>query len=324
MDDGTGAGGGRGGDSGGRRSPVELVAERSRPGELTALWRRLERTGGCRQPIRLRARSRDGGHASAGEPDGVLLVACGSRHVSRCPSCAATYRGDARQLVLAGLCGGKGVPQHVASHPMVFFTLTGPSFGAVHAVRQGPCHLGPPSRCPHGRPRHCLARHDTQDEVVGSPLCPECFDYEACVAFNAAAGELWRRVAIYAFRHLAYTLGTTERELRREVRIAFVKVTEFQRRGAVHLHGVLRADAVGDTVAPAAGITTEVLAEALVRAVQHVRLTRAIGERSVCLAFGEQLRVEPLDAATSPRIASYVANYAESPVMPSRIGEHLL
>jgi hypothetical protein len=305
---------GRGGGAGAAgRSPEELVAERGRPGELNALWRRLERTGGCRQPIRLRATSHDGGYSSRGEPDGVLLVACGSRHVSRCPSCAATYRGDARQLVLAGLCGGKGVAESVAGHPMVFFTLTGPSFGAVHAARPGPCHLGPPGECPHGRRRHCLLRHGRDEEVVGSPLCPECFDYVACVAFNAAAGELWRRVAIYAFRHLAYRLGVTEKELRARVRLAFVKVTEFQRRGVVHLHGVLRADAAGDELAPG-GVTTDALAEALVRAVQQVRLRRTIGERELVLAFGGQLRVDPLDPVGAPRIASYVAKYASKGV----------
>jgi hypothetical protein len=48
------------------------------------------------------------------EPDGVLLKACGTRRESRCPSCAATYRADAYQLLAAGLKGGKGVPETVA------------------------------------------------------------------------------------------------------------------------------------------------------------------------------------------------------------------
>jgi hypothetical protein len=41
----------------------------------------------------------------------VLLKACGTRRESRCPSCAATYRADAYQLLAAGLKGGKGVPE---------------------------------------------------------------------------------------------------------------------------------------------------------------------------------------------------------------------
>ena len=43
----------------------------------------------------------------------MLLKACGTRRESRCPSCAATYRADAYQLLAAGLKGGKGVPETI-------------------------------------------------------------------------------------------------------------------------------------------------------------------------------------------------------------------
>jgi hypothetical protein len=209
------------------RSFSQIVAERGKPGELEAMARRVERTGGCAHPIRLKGTSSNGGYTTKGEPDGVLLVACGTRHKSRCPSCASTYKNDARQLVLAGLQGGKGVPESVASHPMAWFTLTPPSFGAVHAAKSsGPCHFGPPGRCEHGASRHCLARHHRSEEVVGTPLCADCYDYDRSVLYNSVAGELWRRVTIYAFRQLAYVLGKTERELRTEVRLSFVKVVE--------------------------------------------------------------------------------------------------
>jgi hypothetical protein len=61
------------------------------------------------------------------EPDGVLLKGCGTRRESRCPSCAATYRGDAYQALAAGLKGGKGVPETVSGHPRLFVTFTAPS-----------------------------------------------------------------------------------------------------------------------------------------------------------------------------------------------------
>jgi hypothetical protein len=48
------------------------------------------------------------------------------------PRVAATYRADACQLLAAGLKGGKGVPDTVASHPRLFVTFTAPSFGWVH------------------------------------------------------------------------------------------------------------------------------------------------------------------------------------------------
>jgi hypothetical protein len=36
-----------------------------------------------------------GRFTSADAPDGVVLVACGNRRASRCPSCSTTYRRDA-------------------------------------------------------------------------------------------------------------------------------------------------------------------------------------------------------------------------------------
>ena len=69
------------------------------------------------------------------EPDGKLRVACGNRRESVCPPCSAVYKRDARQLVRAGLSGGKGLPETIAAHPCVFATFTAPSFGPVHARR---------------------------------------------------------------------------------------------------------------------------------------------------------------------------------------------
>jgi hypothetical protein len=291
------------------RDMRDLCLERGKPGELLAIDRAVKRTGGCWRPVRLSGTSRDGGYTTASQPDGVLLVACGTRRASRCAPCASVYRGDARQVVLAGLAGGKGVPESVAEHPAVFFTLTGPSFGAVHSARSGPCHLGPPAPCPHGRPRHCLDRHGDDDPAVGTPLCADCFDYEGCVLFNATVSELWRRVSIYAFRHLAYAMGTSEPQLRKRVRLSYVKCVEFQRRGVVHLHGLLRADAADDELAPPDGVTAQLLAQALAAAVQAVRVTRTLAGRSVVLGFGGQLRIDPVGGADASRIASYVSKY---------------
>ena len=129
-----------------------------------------------------------------------LHVACGNRREAVCPSCSAIYKRDARQLVRAGLAGGKGVPESVAAHPCVFATLTAPSFGPVHARRERggkvlPCR---PRRdrnrrvCPHGRDISCPVRHGEDDPRLGRPMCPDCYDYRAAVLFNAVAGELWQ------------------------------------------------------------------------------------------------------------------------------------
>ena len=96
-------------------------------------WMELvAQAGYCHHPIRLHGRveqaDRQTGEVrqmydSEWEPDGVLLKACGTRRASRCPSCAATYRADAYQLLAAGLNGGKGMPETVAGHPRLFVHL---------------------------------------------------------------------------------------------------------------------------------------------------------------------------------------------------------
>jgi hypothetical protein len=103
------------------------------------------RAGGCIQPVLVRGRVDhiDGAtgellhrYTSVHEPSGVLPIACKTRRASRCPPCAEVYRADTYQLIRAGLTGGKGIPDTVATHPCVFATLTAPSFGPVHARRE--------------------------------------------------------------------------------------------------------------------------------------------------------------------------------------------
>ncbi len=285
----------------------QLMRERS-PGEIVMLAERVKHTGGCEHPIRLRATGL--GSPSVGEPDGVLLIACKSRRETRCEPCAATYRADARQIVRAGLEGGKGMPLTVASHPAVFVTVTAPSFGPVHRAGGAPCHARGPGRCSHGRPKSCLSRHTESDELVGAPLCAQCYDYLGAVLFNATAGELWRRVTIYARRHLAYLLKRPERELKDEVRLSYLKVAELQRRGVVHLHGIVRADAARDEVLPPpAEITTLLLSRAILRAVAAVYKEVEIEGVTRRLVFGEQVRVDPLSAGEARGVASYLAKY---------------
>ncbi len=87
--------------------------------ELDGEIRQAERTGLCTRPVRLKGRI-DAIDLATGElrpmydtgtePDGVLHVACGNRREAVCPPCSAVYKRDARQLVRAGLSGGKGIP----------------------------------------------------------------------------------------------------------------------------------------------------------------------------------------------------------------------
>ena len=70
-------------------------------------------------------------------------------------------------------------------------------------------------RRPPGRDISCPTRHVDGDPRLGQPLCPDCFDYEAAVLFNAYAADLWRRIVTYLPRHLARLAGVPRRCCRR-------------------------------------------------------------------------------------------------------------
>jgi hypothetical protein len=303
-------------------------------------WAELvAQAGYCHHPIRLAGRvdqaDRTTGEVrqvydSEREPDGVLLKACGTRRESRCPSCAATYRADAYQLLAAGLKGGKGVPESVAGHPRLFVTFTAPSFGKVHTRKaQGrlvlPCHpYRQGARCPHGQRAGCWHRHDADDPRLGEPLCPSCYDSEAQVLWNALAPELWRRTTIAVHRALGRLVGLQEGELRQLVRVSYAKVAEFQKRGAVHFHAVIRLDAATDCrcpgclASPPEPFTATLLEEALRQAVPAVRVPCPVvdGGPARYARWGEQLDVRNITRdeqggeLSAEQVAGYIAKYA--------------
>jgi hypothetical protein len=305
-------------------------------------WAELvAQAGYCHHPIRLAGRveqaDRQTGEVrtvydSDREPDGVLLKACGTRRESRCPSCAATYRADAYQLLAAGLNGGKGVPDTVSEHPRLFVTFTAPGFGRVHTRKaQGrlvlPCHpYRQGARCPHGLRAGCWHRHDQDDPRLGEPLCPACYDSQAQVLWNALAPELWRRTTIAAQRALGRLVGVQEGELRRLVRISYAKVAEFQKRGAVHFHAVIRLDAAtecrcpGCLAPPPQPFTAGLLEDALRQAVPVVRVPcpPVAGGPGRYARWGEQLDVhnitredgEQAGELSAEQVAGYIAKYA--------------
>jgi hypothetical protein len=316
----------------------ELVA---RAGHGYDRWAELvAQAGYCHHPIRLAGRVEQADwttgevrqvYDSGREPDGVLLKACGTRRESRCPSCAATYRADAYQLLAAGLKGGKGVPDSISEHPRLFVTFTAPSFGRVHTRKaQGrlvlPCHpYRQGAHCPHGRRDGCWHRHDLDDPRLGEPLCPACYDAEAQVLWNALAPELWRRTTIAIQRALGRLVGLQEAELRRLVRISYAKVAEFQRRGAIHFHAVIRLDAATDCRCPGClapppqPFTAGLLEDAMRRAVPGVQVPCPPLEDapSRYARWGEQLDVRNITTGddeagelSAEQVAGYIAKYA--------------
>jgi hypothetical protein len=322
--------------------PGVLAEVVDRAGASYARWaEQVAATGYCTHPVRLRGRVEHADPATGEvrtvystdrEPEATLLKACGNRRASVCRSCSATYQADSFQLLAAGLRGGKGVPETVATHPRLFVTFTAPSFGRVHSRRaQGrlvyPCHpYRQGQRCPHGRRVGCWQRHDADDPRLGEPLCARCYQAGAQVLWNALAGRLWSRTTTYVYRTLAQLAELTEAELRRRVRVSFAKVAEYQKRGAIHFHAIIRLDAATTCVCPAcvAPPPDGFSADLLERAVRQAAATVAVPcpavdeDQAVTLVarWGEQLDVHHITEAgdegelNAEQVAGYIAKSA--------------
>ncbi|MHC3424575.1 replication initiator protein RepSA [Streptomyces sp. DT18] len=275
------------------------------------------RTGGCADPIRLTggtktldAATRQVLHAytTDHEPGAVLRVACGNRRASRCPSCARTYSADTYHLIRAGLTGDpdKGTPHTVRDHPRAFITLTAPSFGPVHnRPRTGRCRCG--------------TAHPDDAPELGTPLDAETYDYAGAVLWNNHAGQLWRYLTIYLPRELAKRAGLTQADLKAQLRVSYGKVAEYQKRGAIHFHAVVRLDGPGGPDTPPPPWATLDLLEDAFRAAATraaVEVPAAGDQPARTLRWGTQLDVRPIVAfgagedLTEQAVASYVAKYA--------------
>ena len=304
-----------------RRVTDGILARINGPGGLEEFTTQVRAVRGCRRPVRLSGRIMGNGDGGTQEihfdtrhlPDGVLLKACGSRRETVCPPCASLYRGDAFALVASGLRGGKGIPESIGEHPAVLLTLTAPSFGSVHRLRpDGTCHPWG-TRCRHGRTLVCSQRHTNNDEALGQALCADCYDYEGAVRFNAGVSELWRRTTIYALRALGSLLGLSARQAAQQLRLSYVKVVEFQRRGSVHLHALVRADIRSDEHGDAPeGIDIDAVASALQIAARKVSSPLPGAENDRRMAWGIQIDTATVSDAENGRrrAAAYLAKYA--------------
>ncbi|WSR20527.1 replication initiation protein [Streptomyces sp. NBC_01207] len=285
-----------------------------------ARWEdQIRRTGGCSDPIHITGwtvtKDKTSGellnrYSTQDEPGSRLRLACGNRRASRCPACAWTYSGDTYHLIRAGLAGDerRDIPATVREHPRVFATLTAPSFGPVH-------------NRPAGRPCRCGKHHQEDAPELGTALDPATYDYAAAVLFNNHAGQLWQRFTTRLRREIAAAGGLTQRELKEVARISYGKVAEFQKRGAVHFHAVIRVDGPdGPDSPPPAWATTELLDRSIRAAVAHsytsVSVAAAGDQPARAFRWGTQLDVRPIKAfgdgsdLTEQAVASYVAKYA--------------
>ncbi|MFT7835154.1 replication initiation protein [Saccharothrix sp. BKS2] len=284
-------------------------------------WRdKVTAIGGCAAPIRLT------GAWQLHTPDstrvlahlgGDVMVPCGNRRATVCQACSDRYAADAFHLMRAGLSGGsKGVPESVADKPRVFATLTAPSFG--------PVHNRPTTRSGKARPcTGCGAFHHPDDPRIGTPVDPDGYDYVGAVLWQAHAGKLWHRFTITLRRHLARSAGLTVRAFKDHARVSYAKVAEYQRRGLVHFHAVIRLDGPDGPHDPApAWATTDLLDQAIHNAARTVLIESHRPDGTVLdLVWGKQVDVRPIRAASAHQVeqdgvlsdgklAAYVAKYA--------------
>jgi hypothetical protein len=338
---------------------VRDAINRAANGNYTGWLEHVRAAAGCTRPIRLAGTVHTVDPATGqlvtstdttAMPDGVIYKPCGNRRASVCPSCSTVYQYDAYQLLRAGLAGGKSIPDTVGSHPAVFATFTAPSFGTVHSrvvrkhtcrdrarcqCRPLPCHVRRDiGECMHGQPAVCFARHEPDDPVLGEPLCPDCYDHDHQVVWNLHAGELWRRTKQAIERQLwllakarGIVVQVVTADGRRRslcpVRVSHGKAAEFQARGAIHFHTLIRLDGVDpdDPAAiapPPAGIDIADLEHAIRAAVARIRFTTTTHPEKPAgwvVAWGEQVDIRRIALAgrgevNDRMVAGYLAKYA--------------
>lgn len=328
-------------------SPADVITG-LRDGSWDTFATSLARVGNCAHPIRLRGSSTTidthtgevlSTFASDALPGEELHVPCGNRRASICPACSRVYARDTFELIRAGIAGGKQVPAHVADNPLIFLTLTAPSFGHVHRAHDGrPCRpRSHDQRCEHGRPAGCFTTHDDTDPSVGAPLCPDCYDLDTAIIWQWWAPELWRRFTIALRRRLAEHLHTPETRLKDLASVQYAKVAEPQRRGAMHFHALIRLDgpAHAGTGSPAPEhITADDLATLAIEAAETVTVTAPPvdgDDVERILRFGAQVdarRVRtyartdnPDGPLTAEQVAGYIAKYATKTIIDGTPGQ---
>ncbi|MDA8027025.1 MAG: hypothetical protein M0T78_10895 [Actinomycetota bacterium] len=217
-----------------------------------------------------------------------------------------------------------------------FLTLTAPSFGSPHhnrVERDGkavPCHANPKvEKCIHGSSLVCGKIHDQKDDDLGSPLCTQCFDYENAVLWNACSAKLWHVTIIQIRRAIAKKLNLTEAKFRKFVKVEYVKVAEMQARCLVHFHVLLRVDLIADNPEIEKALSdTTLISNAILSGVKDSRFNPKLSDfksgYKVEFAWGDQIKVRPVDSDELPKLARYLSKYvtksiADSYGMPRRI-----
>jgi hypothetical protein len=146
------------------------------------------------------------------------------------------------------------------------------------------------------------------------------------VIWQYHASELWHRFRTALGRHLARRLGIAATRLDELLSIQFAKVAEYQLRGIIHFHALLRVDGpkdAGPFAPPPVQVSARLLAQAFRSAAASVNFTTAPAgddDTARVLGFGEQVDARPVsrtaregldtEELTAEQVAGYIAKYA--------------
>lgn len=148
-------------------------------------------------------------------------VRCGSKDERGCEACAQMFKGDVKRVIGSGCRASErdGVTaEALVGFRFYFWTLTAGSFGRTHWED---------ARC------FCGRHHPRGSGWAGVALDPRAYDYEGQVSWNNRVGRLWNRTT----SRLALDLPDAEH----------ASVREWQARGALHVHALVRVpDSVSD------------------------------------------------------------------------------
>ena len=186
-----------------------------------------------------------------------------------------------------------------------------------------------PAACPHGRPAACFTRHRRDDPRLGQPLCPDCYDYPAHVVWN---NQRRRTVAAHQASHRTPpqpgSPGTAA--CSRQVRVAHGKAAEYQARGAVHFHALLRLDGYDPAdpdrlLPPPPGITIADLDDATRRAAAAISYRtppHPARPGGWAIAWGTEIDIRVITlpgtgTVTDLAVASYLAKYSTKGTEPA-------
>ena len=166
---------------------------------------------------------------------------CGSRLADKCPHCSNVYRRDAITVLQSGLKGAEN-----STIPFTFITFTAPGaevFGPTHqrVVQSGKSGKSFVRKC------GCRQVHEAGDEAIGTPLHPNTYRFDRAADFNAHASRL-----------LTVTMQRLGRVVGRK--LSYVRVAEFQTRGLIHFHVIVK------------GIVTERSVQTVVRGGTDLRI----------------------------------------------------